>query len=249
MTDNHVHIGNFYEAEYDFRDIFTALKNNGTDKCVCAYLTPEFEKQPDAVAFSRAAAQEIKEADAFAKQLGLSVDFLYWAVPDVLRAVPLSEEYAQFPYKGIVIHPFLGDWKGEADCLTEIFEFAERSKVKLYFHTGVSERDEPLQFEKWFAQFPEVEVQLAHCKDEKPIIELFKKYRNLTGGTAFCPADSYRAICKAGFKERMKFGTDFPVTHYWEHKRTEDWENDAHILTEQYARAVKENAFFTEGGE
>ena len=102
-----------------------------------------------------------------------------------------------------------------ADKLTEIFKFADFYNLPIYIHTGCSECDQPLQFERWFKYFPKVEVHLAHCKDPKPIITIFSKYKNIYGDTAFCPSDSYNAICKAGFKERMLFGTDFPITHYF----------------------------------
>lgn len=249
MTDHHVHIGNFKEAKYDFRDILSALRNNGVDGCVCAYLVPSFpdlgaeEAREKALECSRAALAETEAAAKFAGKIGLDAKFLYWADSAVLQGTSVEAEYAKFAYGGIAIHPFYQDWSGtHSGILTEMFEFARKEGAMLYLHTGCSPQDNPLQFERWFAQFPDVHVRLAHCKDAGPIIELFKKYPNLTGDTAFCPADSYGAICRAGFADRMFFGTDFPVTHYFEHSKDGNWENNAELLTRHYARAVKENA-------
>ena len=129
--------------------------------------------------------------------------------------------------------PFLNDWnpadKKRADLLTKVFEFAKENNYELYFHTGCSPTDNPLNFEKWFVEYPQVKVHLAHCKDPEPIIELFSKCENLVGDTAFCPQDSYEAICKAGFKDRMFFGTDFPT--------------DEKNLTESYKNTLNEYQF------
>lgn len=125
--------------------------------------------------------------------------------------------------------------------LAEIFSFAEKQNLPIYIHTGVSEHDEPMQFEKWIRDFQKVKVDLAHCKDPKPIIELFSKYKNLVGDTAFCPLDSYKAICDAGFKDRMFFGTDFPITHWYEHLGEENFPTDEKSLTESYAKTLRES--------
>ena len=116
--------------------------------------------------------------------------------------------------------------------------FAEKENYEIYFHTGCSEKDNPLLFEKWFHDFPKVKVHLAHCKDPEPIIKLFSKYKNLVGDTAFCPQDSYEAICKAGFKDRMFFGTDFPISHWYEHYGEKDFPTDEKSLTESYKNTI-----------
>ena len=147
-------------------------------------------------------------------------------------------------YKGLVVHPFLNDWntadKKRADLLTKVFEFAKENNYELYFHTGFSPTDNPLNFEKWFVEYPQVKVHLAHCKNPEPIIELFSKCENLVGDTAFCPQDSYEAICKAGFKDRMFFGTDFPISHWYQHCGEENFPADEQVLTESYRKTLKE---------
>ena len=114
--------------------------------------------------------------------------------------------------------------------------FAGKENYEIYFHTGCSERDNPLLFENWFSDFPKVKVHLAHCKDPEPIIHLFSKYKNLVGDTAFCPEDSYKKIYEAGFKDRMFFGTDFPISHWYEHYGEKDFPTDEKTLTESYKK-------------
>ncbi len=103
-------------------------------------------------------------------------------------------------------------------------------------HTGVDEVDSPARFETYFAHHPSATFVLAHCRDADEIIRLFGAYDNLLGDVAFCPAENYNAICRAGFSERMLWGTDFPVTHWTERKNDEI---SADILAENYKATLK----------
>ncbi len=248
MHDIHTHIGQFNQTKYDFHNIFKALKNNGVDETTFAYLTPLFTDSAPAIEFYKAMTEETKDAVEFAKEIGLKVNPLYWIDPMVLfGGIPLESIMKDLDYKGLVVHPFLNDWnpadKNRVDLLTHVFEFAKEKKYEIYFHTGCSEKDNPLLFEQCFADFPEVKVHLAHCKDPEPIIQLFSKYDNLVGDTAFCPDDSYKSICNAGFKERMFFGTDFPITHWYEHFGEEIFSADEKTLTESYAETISKCDF------
>ena len=243
MHDIHTHIGQFYQTKYDFHNIFMALKNNGITETTFAYLTPLFTESNPAIDFYNAMTEETKEALDFADHIDLKVNPLYWIDPMVLfGGITLDSIMKDLDYKGLVVHPFLNDWnpadEKRSNLLTQIFEFAEKKNYEIYFHTGYSERDNPLLFEKWFRDFPKVKVHLAHCKDPEPIIQLFSKYKNLVGDTAFCPQDSYEAICKAGFKDRMFFGTDFPISHWYEHYGEKDFPTDEKSLTESYKNTI-----------
>ena len=248
MHDIHTHIGQFYQTKYDFHNIFMALKNNGITETTFAYLTPLFTESNPVIDFYNAMTQETKAALDFAKKIDLKVNPLYWIDPMVLfGGITLDSILNDLDYKGLVVHPFLNDWnpsdEKRSNLLTQFFQFASKKGYEIYFHTGCSERDNPLLFEKWFAAFPEVKVHLAHCKDPEPIIQLFSKYKNLVGDTAFCPQDSYEAICKAGFKDRMFFGTDFPISHWYEHLGEKDFPTDEKSLTESYKKALNEYQF------
>lgn len=245
MHDIHTHIGQFYDTKYDYHNIFKALKNNGITKTTFAYLTPLFTESKTAIEFYKTMTEETKEAVDFAKEIGLKVNPLYWIDPMVLLGgITLETIMKDLNYKGLVVHPFLNDWnpsdEKRANLLTQVFQFASKKGYEIYFHTGCSQTDNPLLFEKWFAVFPEVKVHLAHCKDPEPIIQLFSKYSNLVGDTAFCPQDSYEAICETGFKERMFFGTDFPITHWYQTYGKENILLDESSLTESYTTTLQE---------
>lgn len=244
-TDIHTHIGQFEQTYYDYHDVFSALKNNGIVSTTFAYLTPLFTKSEPAIEFYKAVTEELKDALKYANQIGLEVNALYWIDPVVISGgISIESIMKEFNYKGFAIHSFLNDWNLSKEenvrLLNEVFEYSKSYNYEIFIHTGCSERDNPRLFEKWFADFPEVKVHLAHCKDSIPIIDLFSKYANLVGDTAFCPQESYEAICNAGFKDRMLFGTDFPISHWYQHYRDGNFPLDEKSLTESYAQSLSE---------
>ena len=245
MHDIHTHIGQFNQTYYEFHDVFNALKNNGIEETTFAYLTPLFTESASALRFYKIMTENTKSALNYAKEINLKANSLYWIDPMVLFGGMTLESIMQdLDYKGLVVHPFLNDWNPadfkRAELLTKVFEYASRENKEIYFHTGCSEKDNPMLFERWFMEFQNVKVHLAHCKDPEPIIKLFSKYENLVGDTAFCPQDSYKVICQAGFKERMFFGTDFPISHWYQHYREENFPADEKSLTESYSQTLIE---------
>ena len=239
MTDYHTHIGQYYDSYYDFRDVFKVLKDNGIDENICAYFTPKFDKKEDSIAFCHAVEEELFEAGKFAGRIGLKTRFLYWADPLVLEELPLETIFSKFSYFGIAMHPFLHNWTTQySNLVTEIFLFSDKHELPIFIHTGASALDQPMQFEQWFADFPNVQVHLAHCKEAEIIIKLFSKYKNIFGDTAFCPTDSYNKICEAGFKNRMLFGSDFPITHWYEQKGNPNFTQNS--LHESYKQTLQE---------
>lgn len=236
MKDWHIHIGQYFDEYYDFHDVFHILKSNGVMECVLSYLTPKFDNVHNATNFYNSVVQEIKEARNYANKIALKANILYWADPLILETNSLEKIFSELEYNGIALHPLLHNWTTYyPQLLTKMFKFAQERNLPIFIHTGISESDEPLQFESWFYNFPDAEVHLAHCKDSKAIIHLFKKFNNIYGDTAFCPFDSYAEICKAGFENRMLFGSDFPISHYY----TTHYSNKNISLEKQYTMDLR----------
>ena len=55
------------------------------------------------------------------------------------------------------------------------------------------------------------------------------------------PKQAYEEICKNGFKNRMLFGTDFPLTHWFHKGECLDNEMNFENLQTEYQLAIKEN--------
>lgn len=245
INDFHTHIGQYFNTYYDYHEVFNALRDNSVTEITCAYFTPRFDNQNNAIEFYFAVVEELKKAYEYGNQIGVKTNFLYWADPLVLKNRSLDEIFSDYDYSGIAIHPRLHFWTKEfSKDLTKILKFCRLKSIPLFIHTGDDELDEPLQFEPFIADFSDVEIHLAHCKATDAIIYLFQKYPNLYGDTAFCPYESYKAICDAGFKNKMLFGTDFPITH-WVKKREKTEEYVAEeILTKEYTESLLTNSFY-----
>ena len=249
LFDNHTHIGSFYNDDYDYHNVFQAMKNNGVKGAVVAFLTPLIDNTKLSIDYFNWMNQECGAAAEFAKSICFDAKSLYWVEPMIFEAgFSLDKLMENGHYVGFALHPLLHNWnpddKSCAERLNIVFDYSRKNNLPIYIHTGISEKDNPLLYERWYKKYNDVEIHLAHCKDPEPIIKLFSKYDNLLGDTAFCPQDSYDSICKAGFKDRMLYGTDFPVTHWWKYKEMEMKPMGLDVLTENYKEVMEENAFF-----
>ena len=215
MTDWHIHIGEYRNNSiYRFDYVFKVLKDNGVDRCWYAYLTPKYKSFKDSFAFVDYSVHHNEKAVEFAKTIGIIVNPLCWIDPVLITDGIASVEwlFTKMDYKGIAIHPF---HKWNDQLLDLVFQYASLSGIPVFVHTGISKNDSPLRFEKQIERFQHVMVHLAHCKDAKSVVYLFEKYPNVYGDTAFCSFENYEYICNAGFQNRMLFGTDFPITHWY----------------------------------
>jgi predicted TIM-barrel fold metal-dependent hydrolase len=59
---------------------------------------------------------------------------------------------------------------------------------------------------------------LAHGKQLEKTLAMLREFPHLRCDTAFMPEKNRRAFVDTGFESRILFGTDFPITHYWEWK-------------------------------
>ena len=69
------------------------------------------------------------------------------------------------------------------------------------------------------------------------IIKVFRKYNNVCGDMSFCPKENFTKICKYGFKNRMLFGTDFPISHWLDKTNRKNGVSEE-ILTNFYQKFI-----------
>ena len=231
LTDWHIHIGEFNGVMYSYQNVFKALINNQVKECWYAYFTPRYSDVHDSLNFVLYSVGENRKAIEYAAEYGLVANVLCWIDPAVIGkdCYSLDTLFNMLNYKGIAIHPF---HRWTEKTLFQVVEFAKTNCLPVFIHTGNSDYDSPLRFESLIKAYPDVSFHLAHCKEPCQIIHLFREYKNLVGDVAFCPLFSYTAICDAGFKSRMLFGSDFPVTCFYKNKQRSNVSVD--ILTHEY---------------
>lgn len=114
------------------------------------------------------------------------------------------------------------------DCACQ---FAESRKIPIFIHTGYCEFESPEKFEKQYKNYPSVTFILLHCKKTDSVKTLFERYTNVLGDISFCSTDIVDELIKAGFSERLYFGSDFPIMDYLYGKR----DNGIGNLTKVYS--------------
>lgn len=240
MTDWHVHTGQWHEIYYEPRDVIRSLKASGTDEIYFSTTTSgryckesiavqgntDLQKSlPTARELYEFIREEIGTALDEAKKVGLKAHPLYWVIPEVhgvknqSKATTIKEVMSDLPYEGFKIHPRGNPWNLEDDetwrLTEEVFSYAEEHSLFILIHAGPDDFELPSKFESFIARHPKVLVQLAHCRPLKDTLYMLRTYPNVVCDTAFVDDETKKKIEEAGFADRIRFGTDFPITHYF----------------------------------
>ena len=163
---------------------------------------------------------EVLDAMEYGKKIGLRVVPLYWVIPEVhfstIANITIEKAMKEVPYKGFKIHPRGNHWdlsdKKTFELAESVFSYANEYNLTILIHCGYDDFENPKLFEKFIAKSPNAKVQLAHCKPLEDTLYMLKKYPNTLCDTAFVPEDVQNQIIAAGFGNRIRYGSDFPIT-------------------------------------
>jgi len=231
MTDSHIHIGQFREKYYDFDKIFDIVFGSGKiDKIVYSSTSSCIDNIEYGFIF-----KEIEKAQK--KYSDVTIP-LFWFIPDYIRqGIKIETAMNELDYGGFKLHPYGNKWDFENDgkhleILHKVFDYADRRNFPILIHTGENGSDRPSRFERFFGEYKNAKIILAHCRPVNETIKMLKKYPNVFCDTAFASETSVDKIIDAGFADRILFGTDFPITHYF-------YEKNGVGMKEQYYRTTK----------
>lgn len=225
--DHHVHCGQYEKLYFQPAFVIQALHDNGVKRVWLSSTTSNirWRNGKEKKQLIEHVEAEIKEALEAGCKYDVEVYPLYWVIPQRhYEGETVTDVMRNFPYKGFKIHPRMADWDNKkADNMSlfhEICEYANNNSVPILIHTGVDYIDLPERFEKFFSYYPSVSFVLAHCRKTGSIIRLFSQYNNVFGDCALCNDSSFRTIYRAGYYNRMYFGTDFPISYWFETNHT-----------------------------
>ncbi|MBR4789520.1 MAG: amidohydrolase family protein [Treponema sp.] len=219
--DHHVHIGQWKDEYFSAEQVFLHLQQNGKSGCCfmsttsCAPL--HFDDRKEINNLYVKVRNEILFAIKTAKKIKFKANPYYWVVPLFhITGISLEQVFNELPdYCGLKIHPLSHNWnpkeKERAELLTTVFEFAQARNLPIILHTGVSLEDSPCLYEKWYKKFPSVRVTLAHSRNLSEVKYLFDNYPQLNGDTAFIPQDNFDFFRTHGYKDRLVYGSDYPI--------------------------------------
>lgn len=239
MTDYHVHIGQFCETYYSAENVFSALRASGigevwfSSTTSCMYFKESKAAQndenllvsvPAAIELYQAVRSEISDAKKIARKIGIKAYALYWVVPELhfssCDSITLKNAMAGNLYDGFKIHPRAQEWALENSKITklaeEVFDFAQKNEKLILIHCD--DDFSPRLFERFIAAYPSVKVQLAHCRPKEDALFMLQNYPNIVCDTAMASKDVVDYMKTAGFGSRIRYGSDFPITHWRKYK-------------------------------
>lgn len=229
IFDNHIHIGRFFDIYYDAKTVFTALRQAGVYGCFYSSTTSgeTVDAKDTALQLYQKIKEEIIDAQKTAASLNLNSCPLYWIIPLVHRFLPelkLEKAMSEAPYKGFKLHPRANIWdisEPFTRALAEsAFIYADKKKLPILIHTGY-DHDRADIFEPFFRLCTNGKIILAHCRPLDTTLRLLAEYDNVFSDTAFVPPEIIKQINEAGFKSKVLFGSDFPITDYFNNNRQE----------------------------
>jgi len=217
--DHHVHFGQFHDVYYSPADIVQTLAKNGirgayvSSTTSCLNWTTKEEKDMILTHIH----DEILESLHVGKRIGVDVVPLYWVIPkQIFEGTSIKTIFEDTPYRGFKLHTRVYNWNfrdnRNSNLMREICEYANEFEYPILIHTGLDDCDSPTLFSEFFSKYSRIKFILAHCKNTSAVIQMFSMYKNVYGDTSFCPEESFQLICKSGFRERMLYGTDYPIS-------------------------------------
>lgn len=218
MTDCHIHIGQFYKTYYDAHEVFDAIEKSAEQTGVTeVYYSSTSSCRYDAELFR--IEEEIAYAQQYHSQI-LNVRPYLWFIPKYAeQGIRVRAAIQNFDYAGIKLHPFAQQWDLEnsvhTKCLEELFSWSNEVHSLILIHCGLDKKCLPSRFESFFLQFSKCNAVLAHSNPIQETMHMMKKYRHIRCDSSFCTEKTIKLLHQT-FGRRVLFGTDFPITHYWQ---------------------------------
>ena len=247
LFDHHVHCGQFENLYFQPAYVARALSACGITKAWLTSTTSNicWSNNHEKKLLIEHVEKELEEAMQIGSEIGMEILPLYWVIPQRHQeGESITDVMRSYPYQGFKIHPRQKGWELNKDdyetLLFDVCEYACDKHLPVLIHTGVDDVDSPERFEKFFSIYPSVTFVLAHCRKTCSIVHLFSRYDNVFGDCALCEDRSIRTICNAGYFNRIRFGTDFPITYWYESELIDNKTISYEDLFAHYQRLIAE---------
>ncbi len=221
MIDYHIHIGQFNEVYYDAYEVFRAIEFSVPKTKVTEIHYSSTSSCRDDVELCKVE-EEIAYSQEFSSK-SLCVKPYLWYVPKYAEQ-NISVKFAlkAFDYCGVKLHPFAQNWdfsnSKHKKVLEEIFECCIDNNKAILIHCGKDKSCMPNRFEDFFKNFPDTNVILAHSNPVEETVAILEKYKNVKSDIAYTSKENIQKLMNSKVKEKVLFGTDFPITHYFNNR-------------------------------
>lgn len=222
MTDHHVHIGQFNEIYYDALELFELIERLVPKTKITEIHYSSTSSCRDDAELS-GVEEEIAYAENFESKILVTKPYLWFIPKYAEQGICVQSATQAFDYCGIKLHPAGQNWDekntAHLKSLHQIFAWADDNKKSVLIHCGTLPCDIPTRFERFFAEYSNAKVILAHSNPVKETAEMVNKYPNVFSDTACLSKENLTALRqKVTKKEKILFGSDFPVACYFSHR-------------------------------
>lgn len=203
IIDNHVHVGWYRDGYHSPKEIWEAETAAGVDE-ICVSSTSTCAELYDIV---------IEEMIELKRLGGSKVHPILWITPQMLKSEKIDKMFlSDIEWQGIKIHPEAhNEWSNTKALTSRAINIAVKRKIPFMIHTGEDVVANAITFENYYAEYPQLQFILAHGKPFQQALNMLKKYNNITIDSAFMNAKDVNRFCKAGFPDKIIFGSDAPI--------------------------------------
>ena len=235
VTDHHIHIGQFNEIYYDAQEVFAVIEAVRGQTGISRVFFSSTSSCRDDVEL-RLVEEEIAYALANTPRPLVAEPYLWFVPRYAEQGISVQSAVRAFDYCGIKLHPYAQKWNesntAHSAALHQIFRWASDNAKPILIHCGSQPCDAPARFLPFFREYPAARVILAHSNPVRETSELVNARKNIFCDTACVSRKSLRKLVSLVHdRTKILFGSDFPITHYWNtHLFEKTW-----TLAEEYA--------------
>lgn len=202
VFDVHVHMGQYFDDYYTPPRILRTLRLAGITHF--AYSSTSNVVTDDA-AFMR------EERDAMHElSEGRAIPFL-WVTHSMLQKSRDLSLYLDDKIKGLKIHGGSEKWNPSSRPMQRAFDIASERNLAVMLHTGEKDNCFAGIYKRLCQKYSTGKIILAHGRPINQTIDILKNCPNTFVDTAFMPHEHLELLIKAGFADRILFGTDTPI--------------------------------------
>ena len=237
MTDSHIHVGQYFSIYSAPLSIKSFLDSVGVRSFAVSSTTTcdeDFHKVVD----------EIKGIKKLCGDRALPV---LWVLPQMFRDVDNTLGALMdsgIDWRCLKIHPQLHPEVWSKDGSPEmkwVIRLSRTLNCPILIHSGEMPGCSPLLYANTFMDNPDRTFILAHGRPIKETIEIMTECPNVWVDTAFMPTEHIVELCKAGFVDRILWGTDYPIPKHFYPDR--DMKEYYMSLVTELKRCVSEEDF------
>lgn len=207
LIDSHIHVGQYYDQYHSPADIVRLAYDVGIDYLAVSSTTMCEENYEKVVG-------EIEELISL---LGERILPTMWITPFGLEGNIAWFLESDIKWRCLKVHPFLhkNDWNPAGSQFAEVIEIARELEIPLLIHTGVDECCRSSKYISLISSNPDITFILAHGQPHEDALQVLGKCDNAFVDSAFMAVKQMFEIVKAGFANRLLWGTDMLIPSHF----------------------------------